>query len=748
MPSKQEVLDYIRESPTPVGKREIARAFQIKGDRRADLKALLREIEDEGLIDRGRKRRLAPSGALPEVAVIQVDDAYDEDGALLAKPTGPHAEITAEIVMGEAGRRSEPAKPGDRVLARLERRGAGRYEAFPIRILKSGPDKVLGAITKTGKHKGGPVWALQSVDRKQDRTYTLVRPPEHLSEGDLVLARPLPTRRGDREAEAIEVIGRADDPRAFSLIAIHKNAIPVAFPEAALAEAEAGAVPNLGAREDLRAIPLVTIDGADARDFDDAVWAESDPDPKNPGGFRLIVAIADVAEYVKADGALDKAARLRGNSVYFPDRVVPMLPERLSNDLCSLRPNENRACLAAHMTLDRHGHLVAHRFTRGLMRSAARLTYEQVQDAQDGQPDETTEPLLEPVIRPLYQAYTALLAAREKRGTLELDLPERKVTLGEDGHVATIKPRPRLDSHRLIEEFMIAANVAAAEALEAKQRGGQPPIMYRIHEPPPMDKVEALRQSLEAMGLPMAKGAVIQPRLLTGLLDQAAEAGKGQIVSDIVLRAQSQACYRSENAGHFGLALRRYCHFTSPIRRYSDLLVHRALIGACRLGEGGLSKAEIEAFDETAELISATERRAISAERDAMDRYVTAFLSDRVGAAFDGRISGVQRFGLFVTLEETGADGLAPVSTLPWDRYDHDEAHQCLVGQETRQAFTLGDRVRVKLVEANPLTGGMAFEILEGGRPAPKNAGRSSRRGGMRKGPRRPKVGGGRIRRR
>lgn len=720
LPTKQEILDYINDSTTPVGKREIARAFQIKGAQRVELKALLRELENEGAIDKGRKRKLAPKGALPEVAVVMVSEA-SVDGEMFANPVGPHADVEAEINVVPGGRATGLPKPGDRILARLKRIGEARYEAQPIRILRAGPENILGAITRTSKG-----WRVKPTDRRIDREYTLNDVPQEVRDGDLVLIRPLPapsSRRFEnqpREAEVVERVGNLSDPKAFSLIAIHQNAIPVAFPEKALAETDKLKPAQLDRREDLRDVPLVTIDGADARDFDDAVWAEADDDAKNQGGFKLIVAIADVAHYVKPGSALDKAARQRGNSVYFPDRVVPMLPERLSNDLCSLRPKEDRASLACHMVIDAEGHLIRHRFSRALIKSAARLTYEQVQAAMDGAPDDTTDVLVEPVLKPLYAAYRALSKARHERGTLELDLPERQVKIGEDGKVAEITRRARFDSHKLIEEFMICANVAAAEALEQKQPRTHIPIMYRVHEPPPLDKVEALRDSLAVLGFKLAKGAVIKPRMFTGILAQAEKAGKGPIVSDIVLRSQSQAIYSADNKGHFGLALRRYCHFTSPIRRYSDVLVHRALIRNYDLGDDGIGAEEIETFDEIADAISGTERRAAAAEREATERYVTAYLSDRVGAEFPARISGVARFGLFVALDETGADGLVPVSTLPWDRYHHDDVHHCLVGRENGLAFTLSDRVRVRLTEANALTGGLVFEVVEGGKQANK----------------------------
>ena len=513
-------------------------------------------------------------------------------------------------------------------------------------------------------------------------------------------------------ARVVERLGPESDPRSISLVAIHGNGIPTEFAPEALAKAERLQPAGIADRTDLRDLPLVTIDGADARDFDDAVWAEPDPDAANTGGWHLLVAIADVAWYVRPGDALDRAAYERGNSVYFPDRVVPMLPEALSNDLCSLRPGEDRACLAVHLWIDRNGRLRRHRFVRGLMRSAARLTYEQVQDARDGRPDEASGPLLEPVLLPLYGAFDALLRARMARGTLDLDIPERRIVLGEDGRVDRVVPRARLDSHRLIEEFMIAANVAAAERLH----GGKMPALYRDHEPPPLDKLEALRESLAALGYSLARGAVVKPRNFTGILEKANRTDQGPLVSQIILRSQSKAVYSPEDLGHFGLALRRYCHFTSPIRRYADLLVHRALISADRLGAGGLPPDAGDRLAEIGEHVSMTERRAETAERDAVDRFTTIFLADRVGAGFAGRISGVTRFGLFVTLDESGADGLVPAGLLPWDRYLHDELHHRLVGAATGLAFTLGDRVTIELKEADRTTGSLVFTMVEGGK--------------------------------
>ncbi len=748
LPTKQEILEYIRDSDRPIGRREIARAFQIKGADRTVLRAMLSELADEGLIDKGRRRRVAAQGRLPEVAMLEVSD-IDLDGELFAKPlTWQGDDPPPRIVLLPSRRRAAAPKKGDRVLARLRRVDDTLYEASPIRVIGQAPRTVVGIAEDA---RGGVL--VRPTDRRISSTYFVANEQRgDAAAGDVVVVEGLPGRADKvRPARVVERIARSDDPRSFSLIAIHAQGIPVAFPDDALGEAEALKPAPPAGREDLRAIPLVTIDDATARDFDDAVWAEADSDPDNPGGWRLIVAIADVAHYVRPGRPLDRAARERGNSVYFPDRVVPMLPERLSNNLCSLRPKEDRACVAVEMVISASGRLLSHRFKRAVMRSIARLTYEQVQAAADGRLDDTTDGLADTVIQPLYGAFRALAKAREKRGTLDLDIPERVVTLGEDGRIATILPRPRLDSHRLIEEFMIAANVAAAETL---QTGGLP-VMYRVHEPPSLAKLEALRESLEAMGFKLAKGVRVTPRLFKAILAKAAQSESATIVSELILRSQAQAVYASENLGHFGLALVQYCHFTSPIRRYADILVHRALISAAglkttRKGDG-LSEDDMVRFDETAEQISKTERRASAAERDALDRYTTSFLADRVGSVFSGRINGVTRFGLFVTLDETGADGLVPVSTLPWDRYDHDEVHHALVGQETGLVYRLGERVKVELYEADTVTGGMVFHLLSGGATADEldiRPRRRSRTGRGKSGSRRPHKGKGRTARR
>lgn len=707
-PTKQQILAYIEEAPGRVGKRDLARAFQLHGSDRVWLKEVLRELESDGLLERKRGRRVSAAGRLPEVTVVRVDH-IDEDGEVIAFPASwpeEDAPPPPKIYLAQGGRQRMAPGVGERVLARLRYTSDGTYEGSPIKILGPGERSLLGIFERDERGVG----RLAPADRRHKYPYTVAAEHEGGAEpGEYVVAESIPGGGRQQRARIVERIGSSENPRSISLVAIHTHGLPVEFPAAALSQAERATPVSLDGREDLRSLPLVTIDGADARDFDDAVYAAPDDAPDNTDGWRIVVAIADVAWYVRHGDPLDLAARERGNSAYFPDRVVPMLPEKLSNDLCSLRPGVDRACLAADMRIDRGGRLISHVFHRGLMRSAARLTYEQVQNARDGHPDDKTRSLTATVIDPLFGAYEALARARDKRGTLDLDLPERQVVLNDEGWVEKILPRPRYDSHRLIEEYMIAANVAAAEALQAKQA----PVMYRIHEPPAMGDVEALRESLAALGFKLERAGALRPHHFADILARAAHTDKLQIVSDLILRAQSKAVYGPGDTGHFGLALRRYCHFTSPIRRYADLLVHRTLIREFDFGEGGLPPEADDSFSAIGEQISSTERRAAAAERDALDRFTSAFLADRIGSVFAGRISGVTRFGLFIRLEETGADGFVPIRTLPWDRYRHDETHHCLEGENGGLRFSLGQPVSAELLEAEPRTGSLVFQLSD-----------------------------------
>ena len=715
MPSRDAVRRFIRDAPGRVGKREIARAFGIGPEQRSELRELLKSLEAEGATDpQGARRR--SGGTLPETTIVEIT-GIDADGDPQARPIRWEGETRPPAIVMAPERSGQPAlAPGQRVLARLRpipsRRGGPRYEGRTIKRLAEAEGRVLGVFRPEA---GGG--RIVPTDRRAKAEW-LIPPGEDggAAPGEIVLAAPLPHHGwGLRPARIIERLGRLGDARSVSQICIHTHDIPEEFPSEALAEAaKARAVP-LGRRTDLRDVPLVTIDGADARDFDDAVWAEPDGD-----GFRLIVAIADVAHYVRAGGVLDRAARERGNSVYFPDRVVPMLPEALSNGWCSLRPGEERGCLFAEMRIGADGRKTAHRFGRGLMRSAARLTYEQVQEAHEAGGDRGGLPL--PV---LYRAFRALLAARTARGTLDLDIPERRVVLEADGRVAAVTPRPRLDSHRLIEEFMVLANVAAAEELERRHSA----CMFRVHPPPSDEKLEALRSFLHPFGISLPPGGQLHPRDLDGVLRRVAGRDEAPLVNEVMLRSQSQASYSPDNIGHFGLGLPRYAHFTSPIRRYADLLVHRALIAALGLGPDGLPPDEAGRFADTAEHIMATERRAALAERDAVDRYLAAYMVDKVGQTFSARISGVTRFGLFVSVAGSGASGIVPVSTLrPDDFWMHDEGTQTLTGRRTRITYRLAQEVEVRLAEASPVTGGLVFHLYGEAGDGRDSRGRAERR--------------------
>ena len=705
IPSKEELLDWIRENPELAGKREIARAFGIKGADRIELKRLLRELQEEGHVEK-RRRQTRPAGALPPVTLLKITGT-DPDGELIAEPVSWDGPGPAPTVL-VTPRKSDPAMGrGDHVLAKLRPVTAEThaYEARPIKKIATRPRRMLG-IFRQGPQGG----RLRPVDKRAMKEWSIpAGESSGAQDGELVEAEALAgPRLGLPRGRIVERHGDPGAPRQVSLIAMVEHQIPYEFAPNVLAEATAARpLVDLAEREDLRDLPLITIDPADARDHDDAVCAFPDDDPANPDGHVVWVAIADVAHYVRAGSALDREARARGNSTYFPDRVSPMLPEALSTDLCSLREGLDRPCLAVRMVLDARGNKLRHRFTRGLMKSAAKLAYPMVQAAIDGHGPALPAEIIDGVLRPLYAAYGAVKRTRDKRQPLDLDLPERQIQLSEDGTVTAIGYRDRLDAHRLIEEFMILANVCAAETLEAKRS----PLIYRVHEEPDPEKLEALRETVSAAGLSLAKGQVLKTAQLNRLLHAAHGSESAEMIAIAVLRAQMQAFYAPQNLGHFGLNLARYAHFTSPIRRYADLVVHRALISALGLGEDGLERAEIDRLAATAEHISQAERRSMDAERDTADRYVAAYLADRVGGEFKGHISGVSRAGAFVKLDETGADGLVPISTLGTDYFRHDRDTQTLTGERTGRVLGLGMPVTVRLVEATPDTGGLILEL-------------------------------------
>jgi ribonuclease R len=741
LPTKDAILDFIKSASEgksqarQLGKREIARAFSVKGGDRVALKQLLAEMTEDGLLSGNRKGFQQP-GALPPVAVLEVV-ARDAEGELAAEVAGgeigPDGRRERVLVLPWRGaRKAEPALgEGDRILARLTRLkepdAAGyRYEAEPIKRLPKEKRRQLGIFR--ARDKGGGV--IDPVDRKEMKEWPIAPGDEgEARDGDLVrfdLARK-GGRYGVPQARVVESLGNPQDQRKISLIAVHAHGLRDEFPSGVLAETERLRAATPAGRTDLRALPLVTIDPVDARDHDDAVHAAPDADPANKGGWVVHIAIADVAHYVHAGSRLDREARLRGNSVYFPDRVVPMLPERISNDLCSLREGEERPCLAVRLVIDRHGHKKGQTLLRGTMRSAAKLAYEEAQAAIDGKPSGKCKPLLDTALKPLWGAYAALAEARDRREPLDLDLPERKVLLNTAGRVERVVVPCRLTAHRLVEEFMIQANVAVAEMLEARRA----PVIYRVHDAPSKEKIVSLREFLDSLDLRLPSGGgTLRAGDFNKLLLRARALPVADLINEVVLRSQSQAVYAAENIGHFGLHLARYAHFTSPIRRYADLIVHRSLIRTLGLGTGGLTDTEAGELKDIAQEISDAERRAMSAERETVDRLIAGYLAERVGAEFGARISGTTRAGLFVRLDDTGADGFVPAATLN-DYYRHDEAAHTLVGDRTGHVYRLGDSVRVRLVEAVPSAGALRFEMLSPGTPGGR--GREGRSGGRRR---------------
>jgi len=714
LPSRKQILDFIASSDQPAGKREIARAFGLSGQAKIDLKRLLNDMADEGLIDSSPGRAFHQTGGVPKVTVLRVQ-AVDDGGTVWAVPEQWHAETPPpRLRVLERGRKGALGI-GDRILSRTEERGQG-YVAHSMKKLERSAELVLGVV----KQEGTRFW-LSPVD-KRERRELAIADLKDAQVGDLVLCEV--TGRPPRAAARVDaVLGDPFAPRSFSLIAIHKHGLRHEFAQEAIDEAHRVARQPLGEREDLTHLPIVAIDPEDARDHDDAIWAEADGE----GGWNAVVAIADVSFYVRPGSQLDREARARGNSVYFPDRVVPMLPEELSADICSLKEGEDRAAMACHLKVSKDGEIKSWRFTRARVRIAANIAYEDAQAAMDAAGEERIEvssptcsmppiegrvpqALVEGALKPLWACWRALFAARTKRDPLELDLPERRVVLDEKGRIASIAARERLDAHRLVEDFMIAANVAAARALEAKKAS----VMYRVHEPPSREKLVALKDYLATFGVEFTLGQAVKPGTFNRVIERVGDGEGRQEIMEQLLRTQMQARYGPERLGHFGLALATYAHFTSPIRRYADLLIHRALVSAYRLGDGGLPPGEDERFEQIGEQISMLERRAMEAERETVDRYVAAYLSDRVGQLVDCRITGVQPFGFFAAVDGLGGDGLIFAKDLGREYFRYDEAARALVGDESGETYRVGQRVTLRLAEANPVSGSLRFELPEG----------------------------------
>ena len=603
---------------------------------------------------------------------------------------------------------------GDQILARLNETSPGIYRADTIKVItRAGSEKVIGILKgNLEPDKKGKISAyIEPIERRARHIFNISGTlPDNCAEGDIVVAEKISAvrsaqRHHPQQVKVTERVGSPEAPDAFSLIAIAEQSIPIEFPDAVIQQSEALKQFSMEGRQDLRELPLITIDPADARDHDDAVYACPDDNPDNEGGYLVWVAIADVATYVPPETPLDKEALKRGNSVYLPDRVVPMLPEKISNNLCSLRPDEERPCLVVKMTIDKNGNKKTHKFSRAIMKSAARLSYQQAQTGFDNQPDETATPVYETVLKPLWAAYQLMTKAREKRAPLDLDIPERKIIMN-NGRIEDIFTPQRLEAMRLIEEMMVSANVCAAETLEKHKT----PLIYRVHNIPSEEKVYALAGFVKPLGVVIDLGQPMIPRLFNRLLEGARETEYGFMIQEAVLRTQSQAVYDPENIGHFGLNLSRYAHFTSPIRRYADLIVHRALIRALKFGSDGLPDSQIENLDETAAHISSTERRAMLAERSAKERYLSAFMSTRIGNEFAGHITGVTKSGLFIRLDDTGAEGFSPMSYLGRERFFANEDGMSLTGGTTGKTYRIGQTIAVRLLETNPIAGGMLME--------------------------------------
>ena len=716
LPSPKQILEFIETSDQPAGKREIARAFRLTGNDKIALKALLKDMADEGLIDSASGRAFHKLGGVPKVTVLRVTSI--DEGEVWTTPEQWHADTPPpKIRVLERGRRSALAL-NDRILARTEERGKG-HVAHVMKKLQRSADLVLGVVRLEGDRH-----YLTPVD-KRERRELAISDLGDAQPGDLVLAEP--SGRPPRVSARIDaILGDPFAPRSFSMIAIHKHGLRDEFGDETIAEAKKVALRKLGEdREDLTHLPIVAIDPEDARDHDDAIWAKAREDGD---GWDAIVAIADVSFYVRPGSALDKEARARGNSVYFPDRVVPMLPHELSSDMCSLKEGQMRAALACHLHVGKNGELKAWRFTRAKICVVANIAYENAQAAMNfadeivvdvasspcGMPPPdgpVDREIVETALKPLWDCWRALLSARNKREPLELDLPERRVVLDEKGRILSVAPRERLDAHRLVEDYMIAANVAAAKALERKKA----PVMYRVHEAPSREKLATLKDYLATFDLEFSLGQVIRPATFNRIIERIGEDHEARPeIMEQLLRTQMQARYSPETLGHFGLSLGSYAHFTSPIRRYADLLVHRALVSAYKLGEGGLPAEDATRFEEIGEHISMLERRAMQAERDTVDRYVAAFLADRVGQILNCRITGVQPFGFFATVEDLGGDGLVPAAILGNEYFRYDEKAQALVGEQSGETYRMGQKLELKLAEANPASGALRFELPEG----------------------------------
>ncbi len=711
LPSREYMMQTLESAARPMHESELANKLAINDDERVPFERRIRAMEREGQLMRNRKGALI----LPNKAdLIACRVEGHPDGFGFARPeTSVGRDKSADIFLDN--RQMEKALHGDRVLVRVtgtDRRG--RPEGSIVEVTERANTDVVGRVFDE--------YGVRYVVPEDRRLHTRiviapastaavangkrVRKPRSTEPdvlpGQVVVAEILeqPGKRTLPVGRIKEVLGNYADPGMEIEIALRKHDLPFEFPKAVIDEAaklpeEVVVGRDLGKREDLRDIPLVTIDGETAKDFDDAVFAEALPKNK---GWRLVVAIADVSHYVRPGSALDIEATARGNSVYFPRRVIPMLPEKLSNGLCSLNPDVDRLAMVCDAEITPEGDVVKYRFYPAVFRSRARLTYNQVWSWLSGelQPATPVHQALQPQLHTLYALFKALHAARFKRGAIDFDTVETQMRFNDKGKIEAIVPVIRNDAHRLIEECMLAANVCAADFLEKKKQPG----LFRIHGTPAPAKLEALRDFMKEFGLGLEGGDSPTGKDYGKLLDQIRERPDFSLLQTILLRSMQQAIYSPDNIGHFGLSYEYYTHFTSPIRRYPDLLVHRAIKTALKFEKVQLPANEA-AWEEIGLHCSATERRADEATRDVEAWLKCYYMQDRIGEVFDGTISGVTAFGAFVTLDQVYVEGLVHISELGTDYFHHDPIRHCLIGERTKQQYRVGDRLRVKLVRAD-----------------------------------------------
>ena len=712
------VLEALRRAARPLSLAEVTSALgPVAG---ADAAGQLAALVQRGDVVQNRRGQYCLREQLPGLVVGTVLAQRGGDGWL--NPDDGSASLYL------ASQQMREVMHGDRVAARIE---GGRYRGKPqgsiVEVLERRTREVVGRLTV----EAGVAWLTPDNPRITHRVLVPVAELGSAEAGQIVIVEL--TRQPGRNAQPMgrvsRVLGDHGAPGMETDIAIHSHGLPSEFPEAVLAEARAyGAVipaDAIAGREDLRDLDLVTIDGEDARDYDDAVWAER----ARGGGWRVIVAIADVGHYVRPGSALDREARERGTSVYFPNRVLPMLPEALSNGLCSLVPDQDRLCLACELRVSDDGRITRSRFFEGVMRSVARLTYREVGEFLE-RPAAKHPPRLERLrerLDALHGAYRSFLRERTGRGALELDTPELKLKFDADGRVAALVEYPRNDAHRLIEECMIAANIAAARFLDRHKV----PTLYRVHGLPEHDRLETLRQFLREFGLWLPAPEEVTPEHLRDLLTRLGDRADALLISTAVIRAMPQAVYQPGNIGHFGLALEHYAHFTSPIRRYPDLVVHRGIRQVLRGGDPAELVEWHGPFPVLGQDCSFRERRADEATRGAVAWLKCWYMQDRIGEEFEGIVSGVVDFGLFVQIEGLQVDGLLHVSSLGQDYYTRDRSGYRLVGRSSGRVFKLGDRIKVRVTNVSLDERRVDFEPAEVAEASAR--GRRPRSGGRRR---------------